>query len=57
MELFTALPIIQSPTTGFCQIIDNNIVIKISFTLCYAGNQPSLLYLRGQHMMDIKSSV
>ena len=57
MELFTALPIIQSPTTGFCQIIDNNIVIKISFTLCYAGNQPSLLYLRGHHMMDIKSSV
>lgn len=57
MELFAALPIIQSPTTGFCQIIDNNIVIKISFTLSYAGNQPFLIYLRGQHMMDIKSSI
>jgi len=44
MELFAALPIIQSPTTGFCQIIDNNIVIKISFTLSYAGNQ-TLSYL------------
>lgn len=30
MVLFVALPIIQSPTTGFYQIIDNNIVIQIS---------------------------
>lgn len=56
MQMFAALPTIQTLTIGFYQIFDNSIIIDISFVLsCFW--KPILSYLRGQLMMGIKSTI